>query len=120
MLDFEDLRENISDFIEENPLLSRIAAIVLFFFMTALVIILIQTSKPKPKKYERTDIILDSKPLYPDGPDIEKDYYHSRTTKESWSDEEIKQWFTPSDPKMINELEKANDRIVNEITGAAP
>ena len=120
MLDFEDLKENISDFIEDNPLLARIAALVLFFFMAALVIILIQTSKPKQKKYERTNIILDSKPLYPDGPAIEKEYYHSRSTQETWTEEQIKQWFTDTDPKMINELEKSNDRIVNEITGAAP
>ena len=120
MLDFDELKENVSRFIYERPLLARIAGLVLFFFIAAIIIILIQTSKPKVKEYAHTDIILDSKPFFPDGPDIEKEYYPSRTTRNSWTDEEIKQWFTETDPKMINELEKANDRIVNEITGAAP
>ena len=37
-----------------------------------------------------------------------------------WSDEEIDQYFTPPDYKMLKDLEKANDKIISEITGAAP
>ena len=44
----------------------------------------------------------------------------TRQTKEKWSDEQADTWFQIPGQKDIDSLEKANDNIINEITGAAP
>ena len=116
----DELREKISQFTYERPLLARITLIILVFFVIAMIIIFIQSSKPKQKQYEQTNIIIDSTPLYPAGPEIEKEYYQTRKKENTWSDDEIKKWFTETDQKLINELEKSNDKIINEVIGAAP
>ena len=120
MLDFDELKEKVSDFFHEKPVLARISCGIIILFLMGLIVIFIQSSPPKSKiKYAKTNVILDGPPEIPQGPDIEKDYYPYRTTKEAWSDEEIDQYFTPPDYKMLKDLEKANDKIVSEITGAA-
>lgn len=120
MLDFEELKDNISTFIREKPLLARITALLLIFFLLALIIIFIQSSKPKAKEYKKTDIVLNEKPLAPAGPEVEKDYYMSRSTQETWSKAEIEEYFTEPDSSLLKELENSNDKIIDEILGAAP
>ena len=58
--------------------------------------------------------------LIPEGPELHKDYNISRETKEKWDDEQADTWFEVPTEKDINSLEKANDNIILEITGAAP
>lgn len=120
MIDFEELKEKLFELFHKKPLSASILSIILLFFLIAMTVIYIQSSKPKQKTYKKTDIVLDSTPLLPEGPDIEKNYYPERTTKTEWTQEEIEEWFTKPDSTLLKELERANDRIVNEITGAAP
>ena len=56
----------------------------------------------------------------PDGPELPKDYTASRNPKDKWSQEEAEEWFTLPSQKEIDSLSKANDNLINEITGAAP
>lgn len=120
MLDFYELKETVLDFTRKKPMLAFITVIILLFFMLAMIVLFIQSSKPKQETYEKPNIVLDATPLSPDGPELEKDYYPSRTTQSNWNNEEIKQWFTVPDKEMTEELERANDNIIKEITGAAP
>lgn len=121
MLDFDELKETVSNIIYEKPLLARITALLLLLFLAAIMILYVQSSKPKSKiQYEKNTIILDSKPLIPEEPQVAKEYYPSRNTENSWSEEEIKTYFTEPDQKLLKELELTNDRIISEITGAAP
>ena len=51
MVDFDELKEKTSDFIREKPLLARISAIFLIFFVIALTVVFIQSKKPKAKNF---------------------------------------------------------------------
>ena len=87
----------------------------------ALVIVMIQTAPKKPAKAPVSDEVTLDAPLFiPDAPNLEQDYYPSRTTGTVWTSDEIEQWFTTLDEKSLEELEKANDTIVSDITGAEP
>ncbi len=121
MFDFYDIKESFSDFAHEKPILFAVIVLAVFLFFAGLIILMIQTSPVKkvefqePEKFEQ-----DAPVLIPDAPDIEKDYYQNRITENQWSKEEIDKWFTYPEEDTMSELERANDRIVNDITGAAP
>ena len=74
----------------------------------------------KKNKEEVRNVVLTETLLIPDGPELQRDYNISRETKEKWSDEQADLWFEVPTEKDINSLEKANDNIISEITGAAP
>ena len=80
---------------------------------------------PKEKKESQNSAIqnhleLSEKPLIPNGPELPKDYTFSRKTKEKWTEEEAQVWFTEPSQKDIDSLSKSNDKMINEIIGAAP
>ena len=58
--------------------------------------------------------------LAPDGPQEQKDYIASREAKDAWSDADMERWFTPPEGKEMEDLRRANDKIVSDILGAAP
>ncbi len=58
--------------------------------------------------------------LAPDGPQEQKDYIASREAKDAWSDADIERWFTPPSDNEIEDLRRANDKIVSDIVGASP
>lgn len=121
MLDFDDIKDTVSDFAQEKPLLLAVIILIVFLFIAGLVILMIQTAPAKkavPKEPE--PFTADAPVLIPDSPDIEKDYYPSRVTENEWSEEEIKRWFTFPEDETMASLEKANDKIASDITGAAP
>ena len=121
-MDFDNLGENVRDFIHEKPLIATLIGIFALFFFTALIIIVIQTSKPKtPSQTFRKDpFTADAKLLIPAAPEIEKDYYPSREAKNTWTEKDIEPWFTKPDGETFKNLESANDKIISDITGAAP
>ncbi|MGN0751078.1 MAG: hypothetical protein ACI4LS_11395 [Treponema sp.] len=80
---------------------------------------------PREKKESQNSTIqnhleLSEKLLIPNGPELPKDYTFSRKTKEKWTEEEAQVWFTEPSQKDIDSLSKSNDKMINEITGAAP
>ena len=80
---------------------------------------------PKEKKESQNSTIqnhleLSEKLLIPNGPELPKDYTFSRKPKEKWTEEEAQVWFTEPSQKDIDSLSKSNDKMINEITGAAP
>ena len=125
---FENLTEKIvslfdliKDYCSENKrnaiLFASLGACILLF----LILILCLPKGNKKKNEDVTkEIVLTQTLLIPDGPEIHRDYNTSRQTKDKWSEEEAGEWFTIPTEKDIESLEKANDTIINEITGAAP
>ena len=80
---------------------------------------------PKEKKESQNSTIqnhleLSEKLLIPNGPELPKDYTFSRKTKEKWTEQEAQVKFTEQSQKDIDSLSKSNDKMINEITGAAP
>jgi hypothetical protein len=116
------LVEKLREFYEENKMLSYIIAGLVALLLIC-IILLISLSGNKKKKTEPVPgavLELSDALVIPDGPELPKDYTASRTPKDKWSEEEAEDWFTVPAQKEIDSLSKANDNLINEITGAAP
>lgn len=116
---FSQISEKIKDFVTENKFTSLCIGLLFLVILVALILLGVAGSKPKTKVYQRPltiteDILIPPSPAVPDG------YNTWRNTKDSWTNEEIEEWFTIPGQKELEDLSKANDRIINEITGAAP
>ena len=117
----EPLVEKVKEFYEENKMLSYIiAGLVALLILCIILLCVLAGKKKEPAAVPGTILELTENLVVPDGPELPKDYTPSRTTKERWTDEEAQEWFTVPSQKEIDSLSKANDNLINEITGAAP
>jgi hypothetical protein len=131
-MDFKGIWENIKEklsplvekargFYEENKMLSYIiVGLVALLFLCIILLIALTGKKKEPNVIPGTVLELTEPLAIPDGPELPKEYTASRTPKDKWSQEESEEWFTVPSQKEIDSLSKANDNLINEITGAAP
>ncbi len=114
----DDMQENADDLIHNKPhVLIAIVAIILLFIV-GLVIVMIQSSPKKAKEAQKIDFTADAPITIPDARSVEENYYPYRLTPERWSRDDLEKWFTYPDENVMNQLEKSNDALVDEITGA--
>ena len=92
----------------------------IIFFCIILLICLPKEKKESQNSTIQNHLELSEKLLIPNGPELPKDYTFSRKTKEKWTEQEAQVWFTEPSQKDIDSLSKSNDKMINEITGAAP
>ena len=115
------LYQLIADYCHDNK---RNAILFASLGASILLLIILLICIPKGKKKDKTaaprEIVLTQDLLIPNGPEFDKDYNISRQTKDKWTDEQTEEWFVIPTEKDIQSLEKANDNIVSDITGAAP
>ncbi len=97
-----------------------IAGLVALLILCIILLIALTGKKKEPATVPGTVLELTEPLVIPDGPELPKDYTASRTPKDKWSEEEAQEWFTIPSQKEIDSLSKANDNLINEITGAAP
>ena len=115
------LYEKARSFYEENKKLSFIiAGLVVLLLICIILLIAVAGKKKEPEVIPGTVLELTEPLAIPDGPELPKDYTASRTPKDKWTEEETEEWFTIPTQKEIDSLSKANDNLINEITGAAP
>ena len=115
------LVEKLRDFYEENKMLSYIiAGLSVLLLLCIILLIALVGKKNEPAQVPGTVLELTETLAIPDGPELPKDYTASRTPKDKWSQEDAEEWFTVPGQKEIDSLSKANDNLINEITGAAP
>ena len=113
--------EKVREFYEENKMLSYIiAGLVALLLLCIILLCVIAGRKKEPEVIPGTVLELTEPLEIPDGPELPKDYTASRTPKDKWSEEDAEEWFTVPTQKEIDSLSKANDNLINEITGAAP
>ena len=118
---FSPLIEKIREFYEDNNMLSYIiAGLVALLLLCIILLIALAGKKKEPAPVPGTVLELTEPLVIPDGPELPKDYTASRTPKDKWTEEEAQEWFTIPSQKEIDSLSKANDNLINEITGAAP
>ena len=118
---FSPLVEKAREFYEENKMLSYIiAGLAALLLLCIILLIALAGKKKEPAVVPGTVLELTEALAVPDGPELPKDYTASRTPKDKWSEEEAQEWFTVPTQKEIDSLSKANDNLINEITGAAP
>ena len=117
----QPLVEKVQEFYEENKKLSYIIAGLLALLLICIILLCILTGKKKEPAVVPGTVLELTEPLaIPDGPELPKDYTASRTPKDKWAEEDVEEWFTVPSQKEIDSLSKANDNLINEITGAAP
>ena len=115
------LTEKIREFYEDNKMLSYIiAGLVALLLLCIILLIALAVKKKEPEPVPGTVLELTEPLAIPDGPELPKEYTTSRTPKDKWSEEDAQEWFTVPSQKEIDSLSKANDNLINEITGAAP
>ncbi len=113
--------QKVREFYNENKMLSLIiTGLTALLLLCIIILIALVGKKKEPHPVPGTILELTENLIVPDGPELPKDYTPSRTTKERWTDEEAQEWFTIPSQKEIDSLSKANDNLINEITGAAP
>ena len=115
------LFEKVREFYEENKMLSYIIlGLVAVLLLCIILLIALAGKKKEPAVVPGTVLELTEPLAVPNGPELPKDYTASRTPKDKWSEDDAEEWFTVPAQKEIDSLSKANDNLINEITGAAP
>lgn len=56
----------------------------------------------------------------PSEPSIEDDYVYSRKNVTRWSDEAVNNWFSEPDDDMLDDLKKANDKLIDDMMEVVP
>ncbi len=97
----------------------------LLVFMTACAVVVFSVSDGKKESSKKTSseqrkIGADQRLLVPGGPAVPDEYVRSRKTEPSWSEGEMEEWFSFPDEGEVKKLAESNDKIVDDIIGAAP
>lgn len=124
---FENLKEKIvslfeliKDYCSENKRNAILFATLGASILLLIILLLCIPKNKKAKVQEEKPVVLTESLLIPDGPEINRDYSISRKTQDKWTDDQADVWFEKPTEKDIESLEKANDNIIRDITGAAP
>lgn len=124
---FENLKEKIvslfeliKDYCSENKRNAILFATLGASILLLIILLLCIPKNKKTKVQEEKPVVLTESLLIPDGPEINRDYSISRKTQDKWTDDQADVWFEKPTDKDIESLEKANDNIIRDITGAAP
>lgn len=124
---FENLKEKIvslfeliKDYCSENKRNAILFATLGASILLLIILLLCIPKNKKTKVQEEKPVVLTESLLIPDGPEINRDYSISRKTQDKWTDDQADVWFEKPTEKDIESLEKANDNIIRDITGAAP
>lgn len=114
------LGKNVIDFSINNTKI--VISIITLLILVLILVLFISISSNKNKKEIVSDnnLILTENMLIPDGPEVQTNYKNSRTTEDKWSQEEADKWFTIPSQKDLDNLNKTNEKIISDITGAAP
>ena len=124
---FENLKEKIislyeliRDYCSENKRNAILIGSLIILVLLLLILLLCLPKKKKKTEVQEKPVILTETLLIPDGPELQRDYNISRKTQEKWDEEQADTWFEKPTERDIESLEKANDNIILDITGAAP
>ena len=123
MIDFQQISETIRNFLQKNARNTVILCAILIFMVSAAIIALCAAgSKPQKSKKaaDEQKLVLEQPLLVPPGPSVPDGYITTRKTEKKWSEKEIEKWFTLPDNAELEKLGESNDKIINEIIGAAP
>ena len=124
---FENLKEKIislyeliRDYCSENKRNAILIGSLIILVLLLLILLLCLPKKKKKTEVQEKPVVLTETLLIPDGPELQRDYNISRKTQEKWDEEQADTWFEKPTERDIESLEKANDNIILDITGAAP
>ena len=124
---FENLKEKIvslyelvKDYCSENKRNAILIGSLLVLILLLIILLICIPKKKKTDAVQNKPVVLTETLLIPDGPELQRDYNISRKTQEKWDEQQADEWFEKPTERDIESLEKANDNIILNITGAAP
>ena len=120
---FEIIKKNLQNFLRENTKITTgitilLIALAVFAFASGIF-----------QKKKKQDIFIFPKQIpflavedfFPPKEDsLTEDYYFSREQNATWSKDEFDRWFSVPSKENVEALGKSNEKIANEILGAAP
>lgn len=123
MIDFQQISENMQNFLQENAKKTIIVCAILILMVLGAIVALCagsQKTAKNQKNVEEQKLVLDQPLLVPSAPSVPDGYITTRKTGKKWPQKEIEKWFTLPDESEVEKLGDSNDRIINDIIGAAP
>lgn len=120
---FEIVKENLQNFLRENTKITAGITILL----VALAVFAFASGIFQEKKKQEIFVFPEQIPFsavedfFPPKEDpLTEDYYFSREQNATWSKDEFDRWFSVPSKENVEALGKSNEKIANEILGAAP
>ena len=120
---FENIKKNLQNFLRENTKITTGITILLI----ALAVFAFASGIFQEKKKQETFVFPEQIPFsavedfFPPKEDsLTEDYYFSREQNATWSKDEFDRWFSVPSKENVESLGKSNEKIANEILGAAP
>lgn len=120
---FEIVKENLQNFLRENTKITAGITILLVAFAVFAFASGIFQEKKKQEIFVFPEQIPFSavEDFFPPKEDsLTEDYYFSREQNSTWSKDEFDRWFFVPSKENVEALGKSNEKIANEILGAAP
>lgn len=122
-MDLNEFFYGIRDFFSDTTKkIIFICALLVFMVICALLVFVAGGKHKEAKRMpsEQRKINADSPLLVPSGPEVPDEYITSRITEKNWSESEVNEWFSVPDGEKLEKLGESNDRMIDEIIGAAP
>lgn len=120
---FEIVKENLQNFLRENTKITAGITILL----VVLAVFAFASGIFQEKKKQEIFVFPEQIPFStvedffpPKGDSLTEDYYFSREQNSTWSKDEFDRWFSVPSKENVEALGKSNEKIANEILGAAP
>lgn len=122
MIDLQSFVEKIRDFTQENRKLTLIiAGSFVILSVTAVVFDLKKAKKVKMVELPETVDYESCGDFFPPEKEpLTEDYYFMRTQVSQWSQEEFDRWFSVPDRDSVEKLGNSNEKMIEEVIGAAP
>lgn len=122
-MDLTEFFYGIRDFFSDTTKKIIFICALLVFMVICALLVFVAGGKHKEAKrmpLEQRKINADSPLLVPAGPEVPDEYITSRITEKNWSESEVNEWFSVPDGEKVERLGESNDRMIDEIIGAAP
>lgn len=110
--------------IEQRAICIAMLACILLILLLLVMLPFLNKDKAKASGILETDqyqeVEIEPYLSIPEEPYIEDDYVYTRRQMTRWSDEAVSEWFSEPDEEMLEDLKKANDKLVDDMLEVVP
>lgn len=115
---FEKIKERIMS--QDKKFLLIVLSLLIIILICLILLIFLLSNNKKNVKSEQFPLVLQNELVIPPSAELPKDYNISRKTEKKWSTEETDKWFTVPSEREVENLSKANEKIIENILEVAP
>lgn len=96
------------------------SSLALGMLCVAFLVISIFTENNKTTDLPPLQYVLDVNPMLPAEIGASNEYIYSRIPFESWTQEQVDEWFIRPEGQNLDQLKTANDQVIRKILEVAP